>query len=223
MHLPLDSRQQQRPLWEADLCCCRYAAVHVYLAPCVTGRVQAHRVTSCVCEQLLQRLLSGGLFVGSPHPGCLRPQLTAGIAGPAPERVRAACELPMCPLKQPRTDLYIQRLGRPGCREAFTQLTLRPETPPAGEIANHLRSCSACVRLRDDVTPARRATRGTTGRTAAGTVDRRALPPCQGRPQTLGCAPLLATPLGRTRADAPAERSYTRRAPAPVGVDDHGA
>ncbi|MBL1102127.1 hypothetical protein [Streptomyces coffeae] len=143
------------------------------------------------------------------------PALTARIAGLAPDAAPAACELAASALKQARTDLYLERLGRPGCKDAAKWLTSRPETPPAEETADHLRSCPACMSLYKDVTRLdKQLAAQLPVRLLGWWTGQHYLHAKAATPQPLGDTPLLATSPGRARAAAPAARSYTRRATA---------
>ncbi|TJZ49447.1 sigma-70 family RNA polymerase sigma factor [Streptomyces piniterrae] len=78
--------------------------------------------------------------------------LTARITGLSRNAVQGKCRQAKGMLRQARTDLYLERLGRQNCAEVIKQLALRPEAPPAQEITAHLRDCPACLGVYKDLT-----------------------------------------------------------------------
>jgi hypothetical protein len=58
------------------------------------------------------------------------PALTARITGLDRKAVPAGCDQAIRALRQARTDLYLERLERPDCREVIQLLALRLEVPP---------------------------------------------------------------------------------------------
>ena len=80
------------------------------------------------------------------------PAFTARITGLTHHAVPAACDQAMSALRQARTDLYLERLERPDCRDVIKRLTQRrPEAPPAEGITDHLRVCPACTSVHKDL------------------------------------------------------------------------
>ncbi|MFK4226324.1 hypothetical protein [Streptomyces sp. NPDC019890] len=79
------------------------------------------------------------------------PASTARITGLALHLVKDRCDEARSALRQARTDLYLERLERQDCREVIKRLPQGPEALPAGEVADHLRVCPACMGVYKDV------------------------------------------------------------------------
>lgn len=141
------------------------------------------------------------------------PAFTARITGLDHHAVPAACDQAMTALRQARADLYLERLGRPDCRDVIKRLTQRPETHPAEGIRDHLRACPACVSVYKDLSQLdERLEAQLPVRLLGWWTGQPYLRAKAAIPVPLGDPPFLARLLERGRADAPAERSRVRRA-----------
>ncbi|UQA97278.1 RNA polymerase sigma factor [Streptomyces halobius] len=79
------------------------------------------------------------------------PALTARITGLSRDALQDTYHKAKVMLRQARTDLYLERLGRPDCAEVVKQLALRPKAPLAKEITDHLDACPACLGVYKDL------------------------------------------------------------------------
>ncbi|MGW1490290.1 hypothetical protein [Streptomyces sp. NPDC002402] len=143
------------------------------------------------------------------------PELTARITGLAPRAVPAACDQARSALREARTDLYLERLELPDCRDMIRKLDLRPEEPPAAELTAHLRSCPACMSVYKDVSRLDNQLEAQLPvRLLGWWTGQHYLYAKAAISVPLGDPPFLARLLERARADTPAEGSRPRRATA---------
>ncbi|TXS43372.1 hypothetical protein EAO75_32145 [Streptomyces sp. uw30] len=80
------------------------------------------------------------------------PALTARITGLPSHAVRSSSDDARRALRQARTDLYLERLELPDCRDAIQRLAARQGAPPATNDAAHLLACAACMSVYEDLT-----------------------------------------------------------------------
>jgi hypothetical protein len=143
------------------------------------------------------------------------PATMARITGLNLHAIPAARDQAISALRQARTDLYLERLQRPDCRDVIKRLTLQPEVPPVEEITDHLRVCPACASFYKDVSRLDEQLEAQLpARMLGWWTGRQYLRAKAAIPVPLGDPPFLAQLLDRARALGPAKPSRVRRATA---------
>ncbi|MEV0375270.1 hypothetical protein AB0I10_36800 [Streptomyces sp. NPDC050636] len=145
------------------------------------------------------------------------PAITARVTGLTRQSVPSMCDEAKSALRQARTELYLERLGRQDCIEVIKQLALGPETPPAEESASHLRRCPACLRVYKDVSRLdARMQAQLPVRLLGWWPGEKYLLAKAAIPVPLDDPPFLARLMDQPRTRVPAQRSHARRAAATV-------
>lgn len=149
------------------------------------------------------------------------PTLTARITGLAPRTVRSASDEARSALREACTELYLERLELPDCRDTIKRLSMRPDAPPAAQSAAHLRACAACMSVYKDIAQLDSQLEGQLpARLLGWWTGQQYLRAKAAIPMPLGDPPFLARLLGQSPTHASTDRTRTRRAttrPGPAG------
>lgn len=146
------------------------------------------------------------------------PTLTARITGLAPRTVRSASDEARSALREACTELYLERLELPDCRDTIKRLSMRPDAPPAAQSAAHLRACAACMSVYKDIAQLDSQLEGQLpARLLGWWTGQQYLRAKAAIPMPLGDPPFLARLLGQSPTHASTDRTRTRRATTRTG------